>query len=437
MIIDFDGHNSETDSIASMSSLGLLETPTDLDNQFSGVHSHDDHLRRMIPIQHAYDFSHNTSGSSAISDSNYPAFSSLEVEISIVADSPPIPGSPYQSENPMTPQRASQVFGFLTEKRKSTFANDMKGPLLGLPQQHINALSSQTSHFSDSSSESLSTQTSEKPPMHVDNTRIPAQSTSVGLRRTQSQSYSPTSTNSSPHDYNPRSAHPQCRNSIPQDDILKPHQVQVIITAPTPSDDTQITRIPRGPRPSPRQYTKNLPQQPDVENGNRISLQLYDAHSTLLESTRLQNIRSGPPVAPARDPFTPIPPRQRRTHHKAMSCGPTSTFAFPESGHPPPVSDVLDTFNCAGKGSGSHGKPAYGEGKENDLTSHASFGLPVTPVRSRSLFGFSGKPSPTSSSDLSPVGQQLMMNLRQQRMSAREAERQKKGMRGSGTARVK
>jgi hypothetical protein len=79
--------------------------------------------------------------------------------------------------------------------------------------------------------------------------------------------------------------------------------------------------------------------------------------------------------------------------------------------------------------------------KENDsegmILYNTSF-VPRTPIRSRSIFRVPGDatPSPASSSDLSPVAQQLMADLRTQRMLAREREK-KNGRWGSTTSKLK
>jgi len=419
----------ETESMSSMSSLGLLETPADLDTRFPNAPSCDDHLQTTLPAQQACDLSNNTSTSSA----DYPAISSLEVEISITTDSPPIPCSPYQNENPMTPQRASQVFGFLTEKRKSVLVDEMKEPS---PQLNTETQPSSRSRFSDYSSESISTQISEKPSVPPkDSLRF---NSLTQLRGSRSRSHSPTNRYSSVDDYNPPYDHPRRRNSTSQDmiqDVLRPPQIQLIITAPTPSDGAKTARIPRGPRQptnhaivATESYTQKLPQQSDIMHQN--SQQLIDDDATLHERTN--STRPHPHLSssdgPSKDPFTPIPPRQRRAHHRAMSHTSNVPFAFAESCHSQPV---LDAFKPTNEAWVIDEKPAFRGGKENESTGSAMFSFPLTPVRSGSLFGISERPSPASSTKLSPVGQQLMMNLRQQRMDAREAERRKKGMRRS------
>ncbi|KAI6114817.1 hypothetical protein EDD16DRAFT_1103115 [Pisolithus croceorrhizus] len=76
-----------------------------------------------------------------------------------------------------------------------------------------------------------------------------------------------------------------------------------------------------------------------------------------------------------------------------------------------------------------------GGDKENGLS---RLPQPVTPVRP---FGFRPPyliepPSPTSSSELSPIAKQMMENLRQKRMQARQKDRQA-GRLGSGHSRIR
>jgi len=84
--------------------------------------------------------------------------------------------------------------------------------------------------------------------------------------------------------------------------------------------------------------------------------------------------------------------------------------------------------------------------KENQLSLSVRQEIPATPLRSnttsgsRSLFRsvvhqgmfqppVGMTPSPTSSSEMSPVGRQMMMDVRQQRLKARETDREKSGKR--------
>jgi hypothetical protein len=95
------------------------------------------------------------------------------------------------------------------------------------------------------------------------------------------------------------------------------------------------------------------------------------------------------------------------------------------------------------------GRSILGElDKENSMALSVKPDIPSTPLRSKStdsraLFRAAVDPSvfrppvgmvpsPASSSELSPVGRQLMMNLRKQRMTARELDREKGHRKASG-----
>ncbi|KAJ6607507.1 hypothetical protein B0H10DRAFT_552654 [Mycena sp. CBHHK59/15] len=101
---------------SSMSSTGL-PTP-DTDSHFPET-----------PLQLHNDQSFITEHDFSSSMSENPAISSMEVELSSITETPPRPShnSPYAMQDPKTPQRASQVFGFLTEKRRSRVTDDSDG----------------------------------------------------------------------------------------------------------------------------------------------------------------------------------------------------------------------------------------------------------------------------------------------------------------------
>jgi hypothetical protein len=66
--------------------------------------------------------------------------------------------------------------------------------------------------------------------------------------------------------------------------------------------------------------------------------------------------------------------------------------------------------------------------RSNSTTSQSLFRSVVNPATFGPPMGMT--PSPASSSELSPVGQKMMMGVRQQRMKARKADREKKHRRG-------
>ncbi|KAJ6518784.1 hypothetical protein C8R45DRAFT_949221 [Mycena sanguinolenta] len=151
-----------------------------------------------------------------------PAISSLEVELSDIAETPPrkAHNSPYIAADPKTPQRASQVFGFLTDKRRSRAPEEDERSLPELPSAFSSPSDADSpppprnrsrSHFSsDSSADSI------EPPAPVE----PAKPT----------------------------------NDV---HVIMAHgPTKVIVTAPTPSfhhDNIAASRGPRGPRAHHRQ----------------------------------------------------------------------------------------------------------------------------------------------------------------------------------------
>jgi hypothetical protein len=113
------GQNSSSPSIVSSASSSYgTRTPEDL--PYSYDHSHDNVDANCQTAKHVTFLSENNPSENS---SNYPAFSSLEVElsgnISSVAETRlSVTNYPYTSLNPDAPQTASQAFQFLTEKRK-------------------------------------------------------------------------------------------------------------------------------------------------------------------------------------------------------------------------------------------------------------------------------------------------------------------------------
>ncbi|KAJ7890563.1 hypothetical protein B0H14DRAFT_1109601, partial [Mycena olivaceomarginata] len=172
-----------------------------------------------------------------------PAISSLEVELSDLSDlaeTPPRPShnSPYAVPDPKTPQRASQVFGFLTDKRRSRAPEDDERSLPELPSTFSSpsdegsppVLDRSRSHFSsDSSADSI------EPPAPAP---VPFTPVDTQFR------FRPTHTDA-----------PTVKAANDVHIIMAHGPTKVIVTAPTPSyhhDNTAPTRIPRGPaRASP------------------------------------------------------------------------------------------------------------------------------------------------------------------------------------------
>ncbi|KAJ6581482.1 hypothetical protein B0H19DRAFT_1251692 [Mycena capillaripes] len=344
----------ETESIASRSStfsLGL-HTP-DTDSHFPETPHQNTSLTE-------HDFS------SCMSENH--AISSLEVELSDLSESPPRPthNSPYIMQDPKTPQRASQVFGFLTDKRRSRVVDDDERSLPELPSAFSSpsdedsppARGRSRSHFSsDSSADSIEPAA---PPIPI--TPIETQFRHVEVHA----------------DTTVRAA-----NEV---QVIMAHgPTKVILTAPTPShhDNIAPTRVPRGPRSHQRpRSSRHVP----------------------------------------RDSFTAIPSRRHVSRSSSLSMGSISV-SLAERAEPPPTAK-------ADKGKRRSILAVFE--KENHLSAKQE--LPRTPIRTGSISRpfnrgatHRAPASPASSLELSAAGQQLMIDLRQQRMKAREQDRRGRG----------
>ncbi|KAJ6591592.1 hypothetical protein DFH09DRAFT_974775 [Mycena vulgaris] len=340
----------ETESLASStSSLGLTTPDTDSHFPETPLHANADN---SFVTEH--DFS-----------SEDPAISSLEVELSDITETPPRPSrnSPYADQDPKTPQRASQVFGFLTDKRRSRAVEDDERSLPELPSTFSSpsdeasppVRSRSRSHFSsDSSADSI------EPAAPVPVTPIETHFHPVDLHR----------------DITARANDVQV--------IMENGPTKVIVTAPTPSyhDNIVPMRIPRGPRSHHRQ-------------------------------------RAGSGRERQADSFTAVP--SRRHVSRRTSASTSIPVSLAERVEPPQVKtstkgkrrSILAVFE-----------------KENHLSAKQE--LPRTPIRTGSISRpfqrgatHRAPASPASSLELSAAGQQLMVDLRQQRMHAREQDRRR------------
>ncbi|KAJ7115946.1 hypothetical protein C8R44DRAFT_793721 [Mycena epipterygia] len=343
----------ETESLASSTSSLGLATP-DTDSHFPET-----------PLQTNPDSSFITEHDFS---SENPAISSLEVELSDIAESPPRPvhNSPYAVQDPRTPQRASQVFGFLTDKRRSRAAEDDERSLPELPSTFSSpstedsppARGRSRSHFSsDSSADSID-------PVAP----IPVTPTDAQFRPIDIHPHDPDAT-TRPNDVHVIMAH---------------GPTKVIVTAPTPSYHDNIVptvRVPRGPRSHHRQ-------------------------------------RAGIGRERQPDSFTAIPSRRRASNRSSGSI----SVSLAERTEPPEVKtaskskrrSILAVFE-----------------KENHLSAKQELPRTPIRTGSISRpyqRGPRAPTSPASSLDLSVAGQQLMTDLRQQRTKAREQERRGRGV---------
>ncbi|KDR80654.1 hypothetical protein GALMADRAFT_222247 [Galerina marginata CBS 339.88] len=375
-----------------------------------------------------------TEGSMTNTTFDNPAISSMEVELSMSIDVSQDmddlykKNSPYQNSDPSTPQRASQVFGFLTRGKQSKPVEDLDRSLPELP-----------SCFSSPTDENGEVMTSQQEPPkfqfnptrfsvipipHIDDTPKPSRPHSVQLENSSFawESTEPRSTFSDdshdPH-YVPKSSFPVRQNAASTKPISATDQeekknaikvlmngpTKVIVTAPTPSTNHDgPSRLPRGPRALPRKLSSS-----------------HRRRSALVE---LSNSSS----SSVAEPFT-VNPSRRKPHKRSSSQ--SSSHSLSRS---TPYEQTKKT---------DMGSQSAGNRKENQLGLSVKAELPSTPLRTNTTGSHSllrsvveqamfrppvgMTPSPASSSEMSPVGRQMMMDVRQQRMKAREADRVRYG----------
>lgn len=360
----------------------------------------------------------------------------MQVELSVTGsllsfDQPSKDQNPYGSPDPTTPQRASQVFGFLTEKRRSKFVDDADAErsLPELPsafsfsEDGLAPTNEECSHFS--SDDSLdSTVTRPAIPIHNEGDISTSSNTSfVDMSITHDilpselpsrPSRTPFGTKSNHHGNFSEAdvTHHESLWETPnpqQVKIIMTAPTKVIVTAPTPSGKLETpSRIPRGPRSqsrklSPRSIKKRRPS----ERSNSTSSQSIDL-------------------------FTPVLPR-RKSHRRTGSSSSIS--------HTTELELSTRQVEKVHRRKGSETRSILTElNKENGKELSGTGTFPSTPMRSksdsRSLFRAAVNPgmfrppvgmtpSPASSSELSPVARQLMANVRQQRSRAREVDRER------------
>ena len=419
-------HFSESEATSSVSSLGL-QTPV---------------TPKFYTESLKADTSFITSdGDISVGTIDNPAISSMEVEVNTTGDisqdlqdgdlSKPING-PYMSPSPSTPQRASQVFEFLTRKQSTTAAN-LDRTLPELP-----------SCFSSPSEENgnFNFHCNDPPPFTFAPTRISATPTSFADNtpkplRTRPHSIALENTPSAAGHYDidrePRSTFSDDSHDPRYESAIRVHQdipveiltgpqtktnnikvimtgpTKVIVTAPTPSTahDNVPTRIPRGPRALPSKASSG-----SVKRRRSALVEVSNASPT------------SPATTSAVDPFAISAPRRKQPTQRRTSQGSVSSQTREER----PASRAR-----------THA-PSAGQHKENQLGLSVTMELPATPLRTHSARVAGSRallhsvveqamfrpPSPTSrSAEMSPVGRQIMSDVRQQRMHAREVERER------------
>lgn len=418
----------EAESASSTSSLGLY-TPNTPDALFSNNDLHRNNVHYDTTIFSDHDLSTNTFEN--------PAISSMEVELSMGAES--FVSFDKFSQNhefhenpdPITPRRASQVFDFLTEKRGTQHIKDQERSLPELPSafsfssNEESPLPEARSRFSSDGSSESAYGHSTTPAIHPPSDDAPVTFLDhiTGSSHISSVPYIPPAETLT-HDPNQR----KLENDI---EVIMTAPTKVIVTAPTPSTsrNSPIHRVPRGPRSHSRRVSSRSSQQ------RRPPLTVH-SHSRSNSTASV-------------DPFTPALPR-RKSHRRSASQNSSVSISRPtaqpflekvrSSGRTGPRSILteLDKENTVGLSAIPQipTTPLRGKSKSkpSPRDSRSLFRAAVTPGMFRPPPGMT--PSPASSSELSPVGRKLMMDLRQQRSKAREAERERGDREGGRSARM-
>ncbi|EPQ56527.1 hypothetical protein GLOTRDRAFT_138234 [Gloeophyllum trabeum ATCC 11539] len=392
--------NGSTDSLVSESSLGL-ETPKDF--AFTAGASDEKLGRPTFPNDH--DLSTTTD--------TYPTFSSLEVELSQGTE---LNTSVAESLDSVikTPRPASQVFGFLTEKKRQRQTESR-------PVSALSLRSTDSWPDADDTAIPIPVQDDTQPRIFPKQVTEPLEPVAFPVAfdtPALKTAIKKEPENSIRNRVDPDEESPTARKGGKAHS--ESHFQSQSSRQPPPS------RIPRGPRPS----AKSLPK-PASGHEDTASL------STIASSSRhvnnggdgftpepVRHYRAGSRKVPLNDTKAEL--RPQRTGSTSTSTATSSSRGYRQpaprtkscfalvvekENSPPPATPPKDLRYAA-----SRSRPAY------------MGGLPVTPVRHHSLLRVAGgedPPSPASSSELSPVARQMMTSVREKRMRARERERER------------
>lgn len=359
----------------------------------------------------------------------------MEVEVNDSYDvsqelDPSFNNSPYMSSDSATPQRASQIFGFLTKGKQSKPPVDLDRTLPQLPscfsspsdegasdskwpfterESYVN-ISFNPKHFS-----------APPIPLNNDSQRVQERPRSSFIENTSrirnSLSQEPRSAFSDDsHDFHyqritpstpqhPKSSLAPDAQDAKQNDIrvLMTGPTKVIVTAPTPG--TNSTGLVRGSRSLVRRTSSG-------SRRRRSALKDVSSNSSTM----------------AGDPFVIVSPKQKTRPERRYSASSTKSLSRRD------YEGREDYISLPKKQRPLSPGPKVNL-KENHLCLSVKNELPSTPLRShtsassrsyvRSLVqqGAFCASDANLSSELSPVGRQLMNDVRQQRMRAREADR--------------
>ncbi|KIM90494.1 hypothetical protein PILCRDRAFT_185278 [Piloderma croceum F 1598] len=414
---------------SSTSSLGVMTPSEAFFPDISSIEAHNDDKALLD--------SHDTQRN----EFSYPVISSLEVELSMITENHPRPRnckpkSPYEHDIPKTPQRASEVFAFLTTKKSQTRRHsqfdpeELRLPELSDPKQ------TPASRFSSYSS-SAGSHESDIPPSNDTHTNYPNVELHE-LEPTPRPSYNQDSPSNWPQPPHSRMNNRRTSTAMSNNTLREDPSRQAALASGL---EARRSHIPRSSRPLPQFPPKSvqatLSEQPQRNlNFSQQSRSVFEqTDPSNIATTKVSTISASNDV----DVFTHMP--SHLLHRHTPSCSST-VVSHASINHRKSAHDL--TYVAA-----TTTKPVPRElqarhivhDKENDsegTTLYNTSFVPRTPIRSRSIFRIPGDatPSPASSSDLSPVAQQLMADLRTQRMLAREREK-KNGRWNSTTSKLK
>ncbi|KAI0653279.1 hypothetical protein C8Q70DRAFT_1037244 [Cubamyces menziesii] len=396
----------------------------------------------------------------AESSANYPVISSMEVEVSGTEEDFPLEVAPMPKPviEPKTPQRASEVFGFLNRRNtvtvkerelpelpQDTAALDSGAPCEDnhntdprdtfLNPSHDATHSANTSHSASNTSSDTPSHFSHAQIHTATMTKLKSAfaSSTLSLNLLQSSD----DAIQTEHTIEPDTG--AVTSAVPTAPVQAIHQHTGSSSSSGNSSRLPPSRIPRGPRPRPHSSYKNE---------DTVPCQQQTASDVTSGPLNIDN-GAGPSAAALsrsakREALSSIPQRQ----HRRITSRSSTKSKDHEDAH---VANVLKTpgpsTSYTRKRSTKPELLAQTHGKENTpsppraspkTSGAAAFGNAAnglgfaTPARARTVAervldreDMQPPPSPASSSELSPVAQDMMHNLRQQRMRARQVERRK------------
>jgi len=325
---------------------------------------------------------------------NQHTFSSLEVELSASSQ---VTHRVHIDSKPAIPQRASQIFGFLVDRKMTPEERPSRLPMRKItPPPHtlsdVTSTNAQHPH-----TPSCDTQ----PPMFPSSQSVPTAVVEL--------------------------LHPTAHEE--SELLIMNHTGQ---SGRGPRGPRALTKIPSLPKSNPAQPQDMVPVVPETNDQDTSCRPTFGEKSNVDDRYPSFLGSTGENTGPSISSYTP----RRTSRSKIVNLNADSQLPMltwnSSSRHSCP-SPSLSKNKLKAKSPPFTDTP---HNKENDITSRLP--QPKTPIRPLSFRPphLQDPPSPVSSSELSPIGKEVMTNLRQQRMRARQKERQT-GRLGSSHSRIR